>query len=157
MLATSSALSVCLRQSSAYSLRSNAEFEAVKGLIMEIKITHFFEIGEGAKAFIQELFGFRETNNVRKELRELREIIMANQAELVQEIAGIKEQMISVGQQIQAASAAQLAKISELEAQVAAGADLSAVASALAGLKESTQAIDDMVDDLPVEIPPVEA
>ena len=78
---------------------------------------------------------------------------MAHEAEIAA-ITDIKTQVISVGQQIVAALGTLRDKITALEAQIAAGGDTSDILAALADLKTNVQATDDLVDDLPVTIPP---
>lgn len=86
--------------------------------------------------------------------KELKKIIMANHETELAKIGEIKDQVISVGQQIVASLGTLRDKITALEAQVAAGSDTSDIQAALAGLKVAVQSTDDLVDDLPVTIPP---
>jgi hypothetical protein len=120
-------------------------------------ITIVHEIGEDAENFLLKVLQCRPTKASKEALillKEIKDLIMANQEETLAKIAELKTQVASVGAQIVAGLSGLQAQIVALQEQIAAGADTSVINSALDDLKTSVQAVDDLVDDLPVEPAP---
>lgn len=109
------------------------------------------------RRFFYKHFGLGEINRkigyVLYNLERMKETIMANQEQALSKIADIKNQVVSVGQQIQRSLTDMRTQIEDLQRQVQEGQDMSATLAALDDLKTSVQSTDDLVDDLPVTIP----
>lgn len=71
--------------------------------------------------------------------------IMATEAEILADLDLIKAQQVKIGLE----TSSLLDKISELEALVAAGANLTAIAAKVAEIKAQGQLVDDLVVDAP--------
>jgi uncharacterized phage infection (PIP) family protein YhgE len=87
-------------------------------------------------------FGWERLSDTNKRHNELKELMAKTAEEIAAEIR-------AAGQQTRKGIDEVLAKIKSLEDIISAGGDLSAIDTAVAELKVTTQALDDIVPDAP--------